>query len=206
MRHKEMLVLIILVFLFPQIVIAEPTPDSEFENIEPVQSNLQGEYMIENVEIKTNPTNSTINWTTTVGTKSYIEYYPEENFTLWGKMGIPIIPEPYFVVDPKNEPSPTDYPYIMNHSMTLAGLKPNTTYVFRIKAKDIYDTPEIYESNFTTIVIPAWEQATSTEQVTFNNTPDYGQIEDDEPSNLLRNGLLLGVAGIVILALYNKMK
>lgn len=34
--------------------------------------------------------------------------------------------------------------------MTLADLNPDTTYVFRIKARDIYGNPEYYESKFTT--------------------------------------------------------
>ena len=78
--------------------------------------------------------------------------------------------------------------------------------MFRVTAKDINGNPEIYESNFTTNGIPAWEQATSTEQVTFNNTPNYGENDDDEPSYLLRKGLLLGVAGMVTLAFYNKRR
>ncbi len=143
-----MVVLLVLGALFIQIVRAAPTPS--LENLTSKLDIISDNYKIENVEIETNPTNSTINWTTTVGTKSYIEYYPEENFTMWGIKGIPIIQEPYNVVDSTNEPSPTDYPYILNHSMTLTGLKPNTTYVFRVKAKDIYDFPEYYESNFTT--------------------------------------------------------
>lgn len=136
-----MLVIVLLASLFLQIAQATPTPP----------------FLVENIQIKIETTTKvTIRWTTTVGTKSYIEYYPEENFTIWGIKGIPIIKEPYNVIDPKNEPSPTDNPYILNHWMTLTGLKPNTTYLFRIKAKDIYDYPENHESNFTTHPVPFW--------------------------------------------------
>lgn len=190
MRKITILVLILLASLSPQIVKAETTPDFEFTNI----------------EVETTRTNATIKWTTTVETSSYLEYQAEENFTQWGIKGNPIIKEEYSLVDPRNEPSPTDYPFLLNHSMTLDDLKPNTIYMFRIKAKDIYDYPEYFESNFTTKVIPFWELATSTEQVTIDNTPDYGQTEDDEPSYLLHNGLILCVTGIVVLVFYIKMK
>ena len=91
-------------------------------------------FKITNVDVKTTTTNATFKWTTTVGTKLTFEYYPEENFTHWGIKGID-----------RHGSS-----YNFNHSVTLWELKPNTTYLFRITAKDIDKNPEYYESNFTT--------------------------------------------------------
>ena len=93
------------------------------------------DFEITNVEVETTKTNATIKWTTTVDTKPSLEYYAEENFTRWGRQHLARM---------------HDYPYSSNHSITLYNVKPSTTYLFRVTAKDINGNPEIYESNFTT--------------------------------------------------------
>jgi hypothetical protein len=115
-----------------------------------VESSIH-DFEFKDVEVETSETSATIRWKTTVETSSYLHYQAAENFIKWGIKGIPSIKEPYNLIDPRNEPAPTDYPYMLNHSITITNLKPNTTYMFQIRARDIYDYPQYFESNFTTL-------------------------------------------------------
>ncbi len=99
-----------------------------------IEKGLTPDFEFTNVVIETTSTNATIRWSTTVDTKPSLEYYAEENFTRWGRQHLARM---------------HDYPYSSNHSITLY-VKPSTTYLFRLAAKEIDGNPEIYESNFTT--------------------------------------------------------
>ena len=100
-----------------------------------VNKGVTPDFEFTNVVIETTSTNATIRWSTTVDTKPNMEYYAEENFTRWGRYHLA---------------SMHDYPYSSNSSITVYNVKPNTTYLFRVTARDINDNPEYFESNFTT--------------------------------------------------------
>ena len=144
MRKKEMLVIVLLASLFLQIAQAAPTPP----------------FLLENIQTKIETTNVTIKWETTQRTRAYAYYVAAENFTQWGIKWLPMQNEDHYNTQ-VNEREPSrdnlpDYlqPFKYNHTLVLKKLKPNTTYLVKIKSQDDKTGVDETKIEFTTESTP----------------------------------------------------